>query len=132
MISQCAATGTRISNRLRQQYLRSALRQEVRFCRCTCSSSLSCCWSLPFCSGTIFGVSLTLWTFAHIGCFALQVAFYDTEATTGVLLQGLNEDTNGVQNATGEKVRWVWHRMHFTDFHPAHHQGLAPCVYVSF
>lgn len=34
----------------------------------------------------------------------MQVAFYDTKATTGVLLQGLNEDTNGVQNATGEKV----------------------------
>lgn len=52
--------GTRISNRLRRQYLRSALRQDV--------------------------------------------GFYDTEATTGILLQGLNEDTNGIQNATGEKV----------------------------
>ena len=45
------------------------------------------------------------------------MAFYDTEATTGVLLQGLNEDTNGVQNATGEKVRWVWHCMQFTGVH---------------
>lgn len=32
------------------------------------------------------------------------MAFYDTEATTGVLLQGLNDDMVCVQNATGEKV----------------------------
>jgi hypothetical protein len=43
----------------------------------------------------------------------MQVAFYDTKATTGVLLQGLNEDTNGVQNATGEKVCQPWRCMHF-------------------
>ena len=35
----------------------------------------------------------------------MQVAFHDTEATTGVLLQGLNDDILCVQNATGEKVR---------------------------
>lgn len=33
-----------------------------------------------------------------------EVAFFDASATTGALLQGLNEDTVAVQNAIGEKV----------------------------
>lgn len=57
----------RLTNRLRERYLQSALRQEV--------------------------------------------AFYDTAATTGVLLQGLNEDANAVQTATGEKVGMVVHHL---------------------
>ena len=57
---------------------------------------------------------------ADVDCLVLQVAFYDTEATTGVLLQGLNEDTNGVQNATGEKVCLVWHCTFVAGAQPAH------------
>jgi ATP-binding cassette subfamily B (MDR/TAP) protein 1 len=33
-----------------------------------------------------------------------EVAFFDASATTGTLLQGLNQDTLAVQNAIGEKV----------------------------
>jgi ATP-binding cassette, subfamily B (MDR/TAP), member 1 len=33
-----------------------------------------------------------------------EIAFFDASATTGVLLQGLNQDTLAVQNAIGEKV----------------------------
>lgn len=38
-----------------------------------------------------------------------EAGYYDTEATTGVLLQGLSEDTNAIQTATGEKVGQYFH-----------------------
>lgn len=33
-----------------------------------------------------------------------EVAFFDTDASSGKLLNGLNEDTVTIQNAIGEKV----------------------------
>lgn len=43
-----------------------------------------------------------------------EVAFFDASATTGALLQGLNQDTVAVQNAIGEKVGNFIHN--FTTF----------------
>ena len=90
---QFLGAGTRISNRLRARYLRSALQQEVCVHLRTCGDPRRLADSASQRAGWLRRM-----------CTCSQVAFYDTEATTGVLLQGLNDDMVCVQTATGEKV----------------------------
>ena len=42
-----------------------------------------------------------------------EPAYFDVHATTGELLQGLNEDTSAIQLAIGEKVRFNHGRLLF-------------------
>jgi ATP-binding cassette, subfamily B (MDR/TAP), member 1 len=46
-----------------------------------------------------------------------DVTYYDTDATTGDILSGLNEDCTAVQNAISEKVYITFPFLH----HPAWH-----------